>query len=167
MERIFAPWRIRYILAPKDEGCIFCNYPRDNRDRDRLIIHRGKKSFVMMNRYPYNPGHLLVSPYRHVGDITDLNEEELVDMMKYVRLSEEVVRKVMQPHGFNIGINIGSVSGAGMEEHLHTHIVPRWNGDTSFMAVFADVQVVPEALEETYDKLKEAFDEIIKSTRFS
>jgi len=162
MEQIFAPWRIRYILSKKYEGCIFCNFTKENDDRKNLILYRGEKSFVMMNRYPYNPGHLLVSPYRHVADITDLNDEELFEIMKYVKISEVVVRKVMEPHGFNIGINVGSVAGAGMEEHIHAHIVPRWNGDTSFMAVFADVQIIPEALEETYDKLKKAFDEILK-----
>jgi len=161
MERIFAPWRIRYILSKKYEGCIFCDYPKEKADKENLILHRAEKSFVMMNRYPYNPGHLLVSPYRHVGDVTDLSDEELFEMMKYVKISENVIRRVMEPHGFNIGINVGSVAGAGMAEHLHIHIVPRWNGDTSFMAVFADVQIIPEALEETYDKLKAGFEEVV------
>lgn len=158
MDRIFAPWRIRYILGPKDQGCIFCNFPKENRDKENLILHRGEKNFVIMNRYPYNPGHHLIAPYRHVGDITDLTSDELWGMMEQVRVSEKIIRKVMAPDGFNIGINVGSVSGAGMEDHLHAHIVPRWDGDTSFMPVFGDVQVVPEALEETYDKLKEEFE---------
>lgn len=157
MDRIFAPWRIRYVLGPKEQGCIFCNYPKENRDKENLILHRGEKNFVIMNRYPYNPGHLLIAPYRHVGDITDLTSDELLDIMEQVRSCEEVVRKVMEPDGFNIGINVGSVAGAGMEDHLHAHMVPRWDGDTSFMPLFGDVQVVPEALQETYDKLKQEF----------
>lgn len=157
MDRIFAPWRIRYILGPKDQGCIFCNFPKESRDKENLILYRGEKNFVIMNRYPYNPGHLLIAPYRHVGDVTDLTSDELLDMMEQVRMCEEVIRKVMEPDGFNIGINVGSVAGAGMEDHLHAHIVPRWDGDTSFMPVFGDVQVVPEALEETYHKLRQEF----------
>ncbi|MFW6127869.1 MAG: HIT family protein [Halobacteriota archaeon] len=158
MDRIFAPWRIRYVLGPKHQGCIFCEFPKENRDKENLILYRGELNFVIMNRYPYNPGHLLVAPYRHIGDITDLSSDELADMMEKLSTAEKVIRKVMEPDGFNIGINVGSVAGAGMEEHLHAHIVPRWDGDTSFMPVFGDVQVVPEALEETYDKLKEGFE---------
>ncbi len=158
MDRIFAPWRIRYILGPKEEGCIFCSYPKENRDKENLLLYRGENNFVIMNRYPYNPGHLLIAPYRHVGDVTDLTSEELLDMMEQVKMSEEIIRKVMEPDGFNIGINVGSVAGAGMEDHLHAHIVPRWDGDTSFMPIFGDVDVVPEALQETYDKLKLEFD---------
>ncbi|MFP3908532.1 MAG: HIT family protein [Archaeoglobaceae archaeon] len=158
MDRIFAPWRIRYVLEPKHQGCIFCEFPEENRDKENLILYRGELNFVIMNRYPYNPGHLLVAPYRHIGDITDLSSDELADMMEKLSTAEKVIRKVMEPDGFNIGINVGSVAGAGMEEHLHAHIVPRWDGDTSFMPVFGDVQVVPEALEETYDKLKEGFE---------
>lgn len=162
MEHLFAPWRIRYILSPKNEGCIFCDYTKEDKDEDRknLILFRGKTNFVMMNRFPYNPGHLMVSPYKHVGDVTDLTDEELLENIKLVKLSEKVIREAMNPHGFNIGINIGSVAGAGLEEHLHTHIVPRWNGDASYIAVLSDVRVIPEALEETYDKLKEIFDKI-------
>ncbi|MFO7968175.1 MAG: HIT domain-containing protein [Archaeoglobaceae archaeon] len=158
MDHIFAPWRIRYILGPKEEGCIFCRYQKENRDKENLLLYRGENNFVIMNRYPYNPGHLLIAPYRHVGDVTDLKPDELLDMMEQVRICEEIIRKVMEPDGFNIGINVGSVAGAGMEDHIHTHIVPRWDGDTSFMPVFGDVNVVPEALQETYDKLKPEFE---------
>ncbi len=158
MDRIFAPWRIRYILGPKEEGCIFCEYPKENRDKENLLLYRGDNNFVIMNRYPYNPGHLMIAPYRHVGDVTDLASDELLDMMEQVRICEEIIREVMQPDGFNIGINVGSVAGAGMEDHLHAHIVPRWDGDTSFMPILGDVNVVPEALQETYDKLKTEFD---------
>jgi len=170
MEHLFAPWRIRYILAPKHEGCIFCDYIKENEDKDEnkdrknLILYRGRTNFIMMNRFPYNPGHLMVSPYKHVGDITDLTDEELIENIKLVKLSEKVIREAMEPHGFNIGINIGSVAGAGLEEHLHTHIVPRWNGDASYIAVLSDVRVIPEALEETYDKLKEIFNRYLHLT---
>jgi ATP adenylyltransferase len=157
MQRIFAPWRIRYVLAPKYKGCVFCDFPAEEKDDERLIVYRGERSFVIMNRYPYNPGHTLVAPYRHAKDIEELSNEELLELMKDVRLTLKVIRKVMNPDGFNVGINIGEVAGAGMAEHLHVHIVPRWDGDSSFMPILADVQVVPEALEETYKKLKDAF----------
>ncbi|AEA47139.1 HIT family protein [Archaeoglobus veneficus] len=160
MERLFAPWRIRYILAPKYEGCIFCDFPKQDRDKENLILYRGKKTFIMMNRYPYNPGHVLVSPYRHVAELSELEMDEKVELIENIDLIIEAIRRAMNPDGFNVGLNIGKVAGAGMEAHLHFHVVPRWNGDTSFMPVFADVQVVPEALEETYDKLKEAIESI-------
>ncbi len=153
MERIFAPWRIRYILAPKPKECIFCQAPKENRDRENLILFRGKTCYIIMNRNPYNPGHVMVCPYRHVPSTEDLNDEELLESMKLVNFSIEVIREAMNPDGFNIGVNIGKVAGAGIAAHLHIHVVPRWNGDTSFMPVLADVQIVPEALEETYEKL--------------
>jgi ATP adenylyltransferase len=158
MQRIFAPWRIRYILAPKYEGCVFCDFPAENKDKEMLIVYRGDRVFVMMNRYPYNPGHVLVAPYRHVAEIEELNDEELLALMKAVKIVVAAIKKAMSPDGFNIGINIGEVAGAGMAEHFHVHIVPRWNGDASFMPVLADVQVIPEALEETYEKLKKVID---------
>ncbi|MBE8538757.1 HIT domain-containing protein [Geoglobus acetivorans] len=160
MDRLFAPWRIRYIQAPKYEGCIFCDFPRENRDEDRLIVFRGEKNFVIMNNYPYNPGHVMVAPFRHVGDLEDLSQEELSDMMVLAQTCIRVIKEVMSPDGFNIGINMGKVAGAGIEEHIHLHIVPRWNGDTNFMPVLADVRVIPEAVEETYKKLKKGFEKI-------
>ncbi len=160
MKRLFAPWRIRYILAPKYEGCIFCSYPKQNRDKENLLLYRGNKAFIIMNRYPYNPGHTLICPYRHVAELGELAVDEKVELIELIDLIIAAIRKEMNPHGFNVGLNIGSVAGAGMEEHLHFHVVPRWNGDTSFMPVLADVQVVPEALEETYDKLKKSIEEL-------
>ncbi|RLI86759.1 MAG: HIT family hydrolase [Archaeoglobales archaeon] len=160
MERLFAPWRIRYILSPKYEGCIFCDYPKQNKDRENLLLYRGKKAFIIMNRYPYNPGHVLVCPYRHVAEPSELEMDEKVELLELIDLIIAAIRKEMNPDGFNVGLNIGKVAGAGMGEHLHFHVVPRWNGDTSFMPVFADVQVVPEALEETYDKLKRVIEEV-------
>lgn len=115
-----------------------------------------------MNRNPYNPGHVMVAPYKHVPSTEDLNEEELLECFKLVNLVIEAIRECMNPDGFNVGVNIGKVSGAGIEQHLHIHVVPRWIGDTSFMPVLADVQVIPEALEETYDKLKKTIDSLVK-----
>jgi len=157
MERIFAPWRIRYILAPKPKDCVFCNALKSD-EKSSLVVYKAKKSFVIMNRNPYNPGHLMVCPNRHVANLEELEEEELLEIMKLVVLSEKAIKNCMNPDGFNIGINIGKVAGAGIAEHLHVHVVPRWIGDTSFMPVLADVQVIPEALEETYEKLKKSFD---------
>ncbi len=160
MKRIFAPWRIRYIMSPKHDGCIFCDFPRENRDEERLIVYRGKTCFVIMNNYPYNPGHVMISPYRHVGEIEKLEERELLEMMTLAQKTVEVIKREMSPDGFNLGINLGKVAGAGIEDHIHLHIVPRWNGDTNFMPVIADVRVIPEAVEETYKKLKDGFEKL-------
>ncbi|RLI70017.1 HIT family hydrolase [Archaeoglobales archaeon] len=161
MERLFAPWRIRYILAPKHEGCIFCDFVKESNDRENLILYRGETSFIIMNRNPYNPGHVMIAPYKHVPSTEDLNDEELLESFKLVNLVIRAIRECMNPDGFNIGVNVGKVSGAGIEQHLHIHVVPRWIGDTSFMPVLADVEVIPEALEETYDKLKRTIDSLI------
>ena len=160
MERIFAPWRIRYIMSPKHEGCIFCDFPKENRDEERLIVYRGEKCFVMMNNYPYNPGHVMVAPYRHVGSLEELDESEALEIMKLSQRAVKVIRETMDPDGFNIGINLGKVAGAGIEDHIHLHIVPRWNGDTNFMPVIADVKIIPEAVEETYKKLRSGFEKL-------
>ncbi|AFL94461.1 hypothetical protein containing Histidine triad-like motif [Thermococcus cleftensis] len=160
MKVLWAPWRIEYIRSPKHDGCIFCDFPRENRDRERLILYRGKYSFVIMNNYPYNPGHVMVAPYRHVANWEELTEEELLEIMKLTQLMIRAIKKVMSPHGFNLGVNLGRVAGAGIDDHVHLHIVPRWNGDTNFMPVIADTKVIPESLEEAYDELKRAIDEI-------
>ena len=160
-ENIWAPWRIEYILGTKDEqknSCIFCDrYPQKD-DRRNLILHRGEKVFVIMNRFPYNSGHLMVVPYRHSGNILDLEDGENREIMSVIQLSIQVLHEVMLPDGFNVGMNLGRVSGAGVENHLHFHIVPRWNGDTNFMPVISDTKVVSEALDRTYDKLLAVFD---------
>lgn len=156
MERIFAPWRIRYILAPKPRDCVFCTALKID-EKEALVVYKAKKSYVIMNRNPYNPGHVMICPNRHVANLEELNEEEMNEMMQLTVLAIKAVKRCMNPDGFNVGINIGKVAGAGIAEHLHIHIVPRWNGDTSFMPVLADVQIVPEALEETFEKLKDAF----------
>lgn len=157
MKVIWAPWRMDYILSDKDQKCIFCELPKEERDRDNLILYRSTHNFVMMNRYPYNNGHILVAPYLHVPSFEELNDETLLDFMKVARHAVASIRKAFMPEGFNIGINIGTIAGAGMAEHMHLHMVPRWAGDTSFMTVFDEVRVIPEHIMSTYDKLFTAF----------
>ena len=157
MEQIWAPWRIKYILMEEVEGCILCEKPRKNNDAESYILHRGEKNFIILNTYPYNPGHLMIAPYRHVANLEELTSEELHEHFEVVSRGIKVLRQVFNPGGFNIGINAGKVAGAGIDEHFHTHIVPRWQGDTNFMPVLADIRVVPEALAETYQKLRGKF----------
>ncbi|WP_456450775.1 HIT family protein [Palaeococcus sp. (in: euryarchaeotes)] len=161
MKLIWAPWRIEYIRSPKHDGCIFCDFPKENRDRERLILYRGEHAFVIMNNYPYNPGHVMIAPYRHVGKWEELTDEELLDMMKLSQLIIKALKRAMNPDGFNLGVNLGRVAGAGIEDHVHIHIVPRWNGDTNFMPVVADTKIIPESLEETYKELKNTLKEIL------
>lgn len=153
-----------YILGEDPQGkmdsCIFCVDGDSGPIRDRLILFVGKLSMVMMNRYPYNNCHLLVAPRRHVPDPTSLTEEEMLDLMLKVRGSIEIMRKDANPDGFNVGLNLGMVAGAGVEDHMHFHIVPRWNGDTNFMTVFDDVRVVPEHILASYDRLLPYFNEM-------
>ena len=157
MEHIWAPWRIEYILQDKPEGCIFCEKPGENNDVQNYILHRGNKNFVILNSYPYNPGHLLVAPFRHVGNIEDLIREELHEHIELVSRSVEVLKQVFGTEAYNIGINLKRIAGAGIEDHFHSHIVPRWSGDTNSMTVIADLRVVPEALANTYNRLKGKF----------
>lgn len=163
MEHIFAPWRMQYILSNSDgseskgSGCIFCDFPKENNDEQRLIIHRGKLCFVIMNAFPYNPGHLMVVPYRHTADFLSLTADETSEMMSLCQTSHSVLTNLMKPHGFNIGMNIGKTAGAGIDQHLHMHIVPRWDGDTNFMPVLGEVRVVSEALSSTWKRITEVW----------
>ncbi|HDD44806.1 MAG TPA: HIT domain-containing protein [Candidatus Desulfofervidus auxilii] len=160
MNILWAPWRIKYILGKKEKNCIFCIHNREGTDEENLILYRGKLTTVIMNKYPYNNGHLLVAPIRHVPELDDLTIEELADLMIKIRASVDFLRKEMQPDGFNVGLNIGKVAGAGVAAHLHFHIVPRWNGDTSFMTTLGETRVIPESLKETYKRLKPYFDKL-------
>ena len=135
MKHIWAPWRIEYIKAEKPAGCILCDKPEEKKDKENYILYRGKKNFIMLNCYPYNPGHLLIAPYRHIGNMEELTEEERNEHYELVIRSIVVLKKVMKPAGFNIGANLGKVAGAGIEDHFHSHIVPRWQGDNNFMPV--------------------------------
>ncbi len=143
----------------KEEGCIFCKKPKGKKDAKNLILLRGKTAFVLMNLFPYNSGHLMIAPYRHIGRFEDLTKVEGLELFQLTSLSLKVLKEKLNPDGFNIGMNLGRTAGAGYEDHIHVHIVPRWNGDTNFMPVIADTKVIPEFLEETYKLLKPGFDE--------
>lgn len=157
MKRLWAPWRIEYILNSKPAGCIFCLKEGREQDRENLVLYSTSLSFVMLNRYPYTNGHLLVAPHRHAADLDGLSGEEMSDLFDLVRLSCNVLNAAAAPQGFNIGINLGKAAGAGVDDHLHVHVVPRWNGDTNFMSVVADLRVMPENLLSTYDGLLPGF----------
>ena len=154
MEYIWAPWRMEYIQMEKPQGCILCEKPGQNNDAENYILYRGGKNFVILNSYPYSPGHLMIAPYRHIASLEELTEEERHEHFDIVSRSIKLLRQELNPEGFNLGVNIGKVAGAGIVDHVHTHIVPRWQGDTNFMTVISDIRVVPEALDKTYQKLK-------------
>ncbi len=158
MRNLWAPWRMEYILGKREPYCIFCPEGDGLSDEERLILYRGRRTMVMMNKYPYNNGHLLVAPWRHVAALEDLTDEEMADLMKKVQSCVRILRRTMRPDGFNVGLNLGAAAGAGVESHLHFHVVPRWEGDTNFMTVFADVRSIPEHLRQTYDKLRPHFE---------
>lgn len=157
MEHLWAPWRIQYIQKVKEEGCILCQKAAENNDEPNYILYRGGKNFIIMNTYPYNTAHLMVAPYRHIANLDELTDEERGEHFEIVSRCVLVLRQVFSPDGFNIGMNLGRVAGAGIDKHIHTHVVPRWVGDTNFMPVTADTKVVNEALTETYQKLKGKF----------
>jgi len=155
MEQLWAPWRIEFILKGEQDDCFLCEKPKLDNDKASLILHRGEYNFIILNTFPYNPGHLLVAPYRHVGKLEDLTDREAGEHFNLIKLSVKLMTNVMEPHGFNTGMNLGRVAGAGIADHIHTHIVPRWQGDTNFMPVIADTKVLPDALANTYDRLQE------------
>jgi len=157
MEQLWAPWRMTFIKSEKSAGCIFCVKPKENQDEKNFILYKGISAMVMMNIYPYNHAHLLVSPYDHVNGIDLLPKETLAGMMNAIKLSVSVLKESLHPEGFNIGMNMGKSAGAGIEDHIHIHIVPRWSGDTNFMPMLAEVKVMPEHLESTYQKLLPLF----------
>ena len=161
MEQIWAPWRIQYILEAEKGGCILCEKPGENKDESNLILYRGESNFIMLNAFPYNPGHLMVAPYRHVGRLEDLTDTESKEHFDIIKLSVKLLAEIIKPAGFNIGMNLGKVAGAGIEDHLHTHIVPRWQGDTNFMPVISSTRVLPEALAATYGKLKDGIRSVL------
>ena len=153
MKYLWAPWRIKYIRSEKHKGCILCDLPAQNNDRENYILLRGKKNFVMLNSFPYNPGHLLIAPFRHCANLEEFTRDEREEHYEIVCRCITLLKKELKPGGFNMGANLGSIAGAGVEDHFHTHIVPRWNGDTNFVPVLNDVRVVPQALADTYDTL--------------
>jgi ATP adenylyltransferase len=159
VERLWAPWRMEYIGSAregKDEGCLFCEKPKEGDDEKALIVARTELSFAMLNRYPYNSGHLMVAPFRHVGELEEVKDDESLDMQQLLQRCIEALKEAMQPEGFNIGMNLGVVAGAGIPDHLHWHVVPRWTGDTNFMPVTADAKVLPERLADSLMRLRSA-----------
>jgi ATP adenylyltransferase len=157
MKTMWAPWRIEYILGNKEAGCVFCNAIGA---RNELTLFKGRTSMVVMNKFPYINGHLLVAPLRHVSGLNELEKAEMGELLSTIEQSVAVLKKTLKPEGFNVGLNLGKVAGAGVEEHLHFHIVPRWSGDTNALAVFAEIRVIPQHLQETFNLLKPHFDEI-------
>lgn len=160
-ERLWTPWRMEYIksatTSDEAEGCIFCDLPATGDDAKVYILARGERAFVILNKFPYNPGHLMVAPFRHVGDLAEMADDELHESAELLRAATRVVRDAWEPSGFNAGMNLGRVAGAGVPGHLHWHLVPRWNGDTNFMPVIGQTKVLPELLDETYEKLAPLF----------
>lgn len=158
MERLWAPWRMQYIGGEQRPGCLFCRVIEHPDDKDaELVVWRTEGAIVMLNRFPYNPGHVMVAPIAHKGSLEELDATAASRLIQAVQRSITVLREVMNPEGFNVGVNIGRAAGAGIPDHVHFHIVPRWNGDTNFMPVLDDVKVVNEALVQTAEKLKPAF----------
>jgi ATP adenylyltransferase len=160
MERpLWAPWRIEYILSEKPEGCIFCDFPAapEEDDRKNLVVHRSAHAFTCLNRYPYNSGHVMVIPRAHVQELGALSPEAFADLGEELRRAVAALNAALHPQGMNVGMNLGRPAGAGIEEHLHWHVVPRWVGDNNFMPVLADQRVVVEALDATWERLRPAF----------
>ena len=162
---MWAPWRMSYVGSEREEGfdgprCVFCRLPREQDDARTYILERGTHSFVIMNLYPYNNGHLMVIPYAHTDNLVDLDADTLAEMTAQLQRAQRVLTDAMRPQGFNMGINQGGAAGAGVAEHIHWHLVPRWAGDTNFMPVLGDTRVMPQHLDETYELLKERYDNV-------
>lgn len=160
VRQLYSTWRMAYIEAPRHEGCIFCDFPAEGRDEEHFIVHRGSACFVILNLYPYNPGHMMVIPFRHTCVFESMTRDEALEMHRFTAHALKVLKKLMNPEGFNIGINLGRPAGAGVADHMHQHIVPRWNGDTNFMPVLAETRMLPQAVEETYVNIKRVWDEL-------
>lgn len=156
-ETLFAPWRLQYLMSEKPKGCIFCEALAAREDETSLIVHEGKSVFTILNRYPYTNGHVMVAPRAHERRLSESSSETLGELIGEVALSEEVLQSVYRPDGFNVGANFGKAAGAGVEDHYHVHVVPRWIGDVNFMNVTARTRVVPEELPVTRRKLRESF----------
>ena len=160
MKHLWSPWRLEYLTAPKAEGCIFCHAAESKDDRENLVLLRGERAFLILNRYPYNNGHFMSVPYDHVPSLENLDPPTLTEMMLLVNRGMAALRACMRPDGFNLGANLGQVAGAGIEDHVHIHAVPRWAGDTNFMPVVGGMRVVPQIWQQTYDTLKAALEDV-------
>ena len=165
MDKLWSPWRSKYIESFKpggktEEGCLFCRIAKENRDKENFVIYRGKSAYIVMNLYPYNSGHLMIVPYIHLPSLKELDDQTKLECMKLVDLGIEALEKSIYPQGYNVGVNIGKCSGAGIDDHVHFHIVPRWSCDTNFMPVLNDVKLISQAMEDTYGKLKGALEKL-------
>lgn len=163
-EQLWAPWRHDYVASvdapkPSPGGCIFVDLPGQDKDEENLILLRGKTAFVMLNRYPYTSGHLMVAPYKHTAEMSELDDAELLEINKLVAKCVGLLKRAYQPDGFNIGVNLGRPAGAGIPTHIHWHIVPRWSGDTNFMTAVGGVRVIPQSLESAYGQLRQLLSE--------
>jgi ATP adenylyltransferase len=159
MRRLWTPWRMNYLVSDHGDCCVFCQKLSQDADRDNLVLYRGRAACVVMNLYPYNTGHVMVIPNGHVPTLEDLPADTVVEVMMLIQDSLRILRETLHPDGFNVGANIGKAAGAGIHDHVHIHVVPRWEGDTNFMPIFAETRVMPEMLTDTYDRLKERFDQ--------
>jgi len=163
MDQVFAPWRIEWVERDSSrddiDDCVFCELPEQEADRRNMIVARSDHAFVLLNNYPYNPGHVMVIPHRHTGDYRDLDEAVLTEHATLKQRTFDALETSMNPDGFNTGLNLGRGAGGSIDDHLHTHVVPRWEGDTNFMATVSDTQVIVEALDDTYERIHEAFAE--------
>ena len=156
-QRLWAPWRLDYIQGPKPDECIFCTGPRAGDDRESYIVRRGEHCFAILNAYPYNNGHLMVAPFRHVPSIEELDPPALLELMTMAQRALAALREAYSPEGFNLGINQGKIAGAGVEHHVHLHVVPRWGADTNFMPVVGDTRVLPQSLADSYEDVRRAW----------
>lgn len=158
---MWAPWRIGYVTGERPDGCVFCKKIESDDDKANFVLHRGEHVAVVINTYPYNSGHLMVVPNRHVAELSELGDEEHEELWELTRLAARVLREALYPEGLNIGMNVGEAAGAGISDHLHMHIVPRWPGDTNYMSSVAETRVVPQSLEDSYEQLKSVIDRLV------
>ncbi len=158
MDHLWTPWRSTYITAQRDKSqCIFCDAAASNNDEANLVAHRAEFCFVLLNRYPYTSGHLMIAPYQHVARLLALDDHVTAEMMRLARVAEAILEHAYKPHGMNLGLNLGEAAGAGIEQHLHLHVLPRWKGDANFMTTVAETRILPELLEDTYRKISAGF----------
>ncbi len=158
MRHLWTPWRSTYMKAKKDKGsCIFCDAAAGTDDEQSLVVYRGELNFVILNRYPYTSGHIMIAPYVHVSRLTQTSDEGSQEMIRLARKAENAIESVYRPGGLNLGMNLGEAAGAGIEQHIHMHVLPRWIGDANFMTSVSDTRVIPESLNDTYAKMKKAF----------
>jgi ATP adenylyltransferase len=163
MKYLWTPWRSTYMKQTRVAGgCVFCDAAAGSDDRESLVIYRGQHCFVILNRYPYTSGHLMVAPYAHVSRLSQVNEDAAVEMMRLTRFSEKSLGEVYAPDGINLGMNMGEAAGAGIEQHIHMHVLPRWKGDANFMTSVGQTRIIPEVLSETWDKLHAVFQKLSK-----